>query len=129
MYCYVDNRDSRAGEYIPKMLKDEIDNCHVLVAVYSKKGFASHWVHEEVGMAYYAEKAIIALCTPDINLSKLQTQVGKKAIVVRPEAPYEAIEQLSENLSRLRLKNRLLIAGWTFGALLVWRYLNKKKAK
>lgn len=42
MFCYVDNRDSRAGDYIPQMLKDEIDDCQVLVAVYSKDGFASH---------------------------------------------------------------------------------------
>ncbi len=125
MHCYVDNRDQRAGEYIPQILKDEIDDCHILVAVYSMDGYASHWVHEEVGMAYYADKKIIAICTPDIRLGELQTQIGKKVIIIRSDAPEEAIKQLVDNLGRLRLRHQLKLVVFAIGVFILWRYIKK----
>jgi len=80
-------------------------------------------------MAYYADKNIIALCAPDVDLGDLQTQIGKRAIVIHPNAESEAIDKLKSNLWRLRLRHRLTIAGWALGAYLLYRHLKRQKKK
>ncbi len=125
MNCFFDEREDLAGEHLPKIIKDNIEDSDCMVTLYTSQGYETKWVHEEVGMAYYAEKEVIVLFEEGVPYSGYETQIGKRAIKIDINEPEPAISNLILNLKRLRWKYRGFWGLFVF--VVIWLISRSKK--
>ena len=108
--CYIHENDSQPGDYIVDKITDEIEECDCFVVLYTKNGFKSSWVNQEVGIAHAYNKRIIALVDSDVDKMKMATQVGKEFIHFERTNIDSGVEKLKRTLQKLRRK-QLFITG------------------
>lgn len=102
----------------------EIDRAQGVVALLTKNGMRSNWVHQEIGYALSKGKPVIPLVEKGIDTRDLGVLLGREYIEYDPLQPEEALSKASTYVRSLKLRKEqeeksLLIAGSILAFLLL----------
>lgn len=112
------------GEGIDRKVFNQIKSADCVVALLTRHGIRSNWVHQEIGYALNANKPIIPLVEKGIDPRDLVALQGKEYIEYDPYQPQHALSKTSSYVNSLRLKKEeqekaLLVAGGILAFLLL----------
>jgi len=111
------------GEPLDKKVFQQIDRADCVVALLTRNGVRSNYVHQEIGYTIKAEKPLIPLVEKGIDPKNLAALHGREYIEYNPLEPQEALIRASTYVKSLKLRKReqektLLITGGILALLL-----------
>lgn len=95
---YLAMHDRQPGVRLSEKVKAHIGDSHVLIAVLTRKGDESSWVHDEIGYALGKGLRVVALLERGLKLDGMHE--GAEYISFDPTNPGADIVTLSERLAR-----------------------------
>ena len=112
------------GQPLDKKIFTQIENADCVVALLTKNGVRSNWVHQEIGYALKTRKLIIPLIEKGTTSQDLGAFQGKEYIEYDSLQPEEAFTKASTYVKSLKLKKEekektLLISGSIIALLLL----------
>ena len=112
------------GELLDRKVFSQIEKADCVVALLTRNGLRSNWVHQEVGYAIKAGRLIIPLVEKGVDPGDLAALQGKEYIEYDPLQPQGALIKASTYVKSLKLKKEeqekaLLIAGGILALLLL----------
>ena len=112
------------GELLDRKVFSQIEKADCVVALLTRNGLRSNWVHQEVGYAIKAGRLIIPLVEKGVDPGDLAALQGKEYIEYDPLQPQGALIKASTYVKSLKLKKEqqekaLLIAGDILALLLL----------
>lgn len=120
------------GTPVSRKVFEQIDNSNCVVAVLTRNGIRSQWVHQEIGYARKANKPIIPLVEKGVRREQLASLQGIAYIEYSPYTPTDAIIKLSTFIKSQKLKKEeqeetLLVGGALLTLLLLLLLSGEKK--
>ncbi|MDL1973161.1 MAG: toll/interleukin-1 receptor domain-containing protein [Deltaproteobacteria bacterium] len=111
------------GEPLDKKVFQQIDRADCVVALLTRNGVRSNYVHQEIGYTIKAEKPLIPLVEKGIDPKNLAALHGREYIEYNPLEPQEALIRASTYVKSLKLRKReqektLLVTGGILALLL-----------
>ena len=96
---YIAEHDTQPGKLITQKIKQEIDNCNILLALLTKHGDGSRFVHQEIGYAHGQSKLVIPVVEIGVDLTGFD--FGNDYISLDRNDPSGALVQLEEYATRI----------------------------
>jgi len=116
--CYLAEVDNQAGESLPEKLHKAIKSCHAFVVFLTTHGVSSHYVNQEIGVAYECGKPVIPIVEKGVRAEGFL--VDKECIPFDRSNPQRVAEPLMESLVALKSKSdfweTMALAGLLIGA-------------
>jgi hypothetical protein len=97
---YLHENDPRPGEPLHAKLQDAISSSDVVIALLTREGTESAYVHQEVSWALKADKRVIPLLAPGVPAEALGMLQGTEHIPLDPTNPTAGIRTLGRALRR-----------------------------
>ena len=94
------------GEPLDKKVFQQIDRADCVVALLTRNGVRSNYVHQEIGYTIKAEKPLIPLVEKGIDPKNLAALHGREYIEYNPLEPQEALIRASTYVKSLKLRKR-----------------------
>jgi nucleoside 2-deoxyribosyltransferase len=94
--------DDQPGAYLSEKVKTSITGSDCVLAVMTKNGSRSKWVHEEIGAAYALNKPVIPVVEKGVNVEGVLE--GKQYIEFDKNYPNQAYERVHAYLSKIKEK-------------------------
>ena len=112
------------GESLDKKIFTQIDKSDCVVALLTKHGIRSRWVHEEIGYALKGGKPIVPLVEKGTSHQDLAALQGREYIEFDPLQPQEALIKTASYIKSLELKKSdqeeaLLVIGGLIALILL----------
>jgi hypothetical protein len=123
---YIAENDYQLGNSLPNKIEAAINNCDVLIALWTKGGSNSAYVNQEIGYARAKGKKRILLVENGITVKGFE--VDKEYLSFDKNNPFQAVSILKNNLAlmaqlksveEIKDKNMRNFVLFTLGALAV----------
>ncbi len=113
------------GARLDAKIKKKIRDADFVVALLSRNGIRSKWVHQEIGIALEAGKHIIPIVEKGTKPSDLAALQGREYIEYDPLHPGQALTRVIRYLNSQQLQKReqekwRLIAAGIIGLFVLW---------
>jgi hypothetical protein len=105
---YLAMYDRQPGVRLSDKVKRHIVESSLLVAVLTKLGQESSWVHDEIGFALGKERRVVAFVEKGLKIDGMHA--AAEYVSFDPKAPDADISALSERLARLRAEEEAAAA-------------------
>ena len=93
-----------AGEPLAKKVLSQIEKSDCVVALLTRDGVRSSWVHQELGYSLKHNKPVIPLVEKGIESKDLGILKDREYVEYDPKQPRSALIRLSEYVKLLKLK-------------------------
>ena len=97
---YLALHDRQPGVRLSEKVKSHIESSQVLIALLTRKGNQSSWVHDEIGYALGKGLKVFAFVEKSLKLDGMHA--GAEYLTFDPTDPSSDIAALSERLARQR---------------------------
>ncbi len=105
------------GEPLAKKMLGLIEQADCVVALLTREGMRSHWVHQEIGFSLQKEKAVVPMVEKGTDPQNLGALQGIEYIEYDAHQPEPALNKLAQYVNTLKLdkeqkdKTKLVLAG------------------
>jgi len=101
---YIYEHDPRPGTMVAEKVQAEIRASHAMILLLTRHSATSPYVQQEVGFAIAAAKPVLPLIETGISEDRLAMLKGIEWVEFDPGSPASAVDALSTELERLRLR-------------------------
>lgn len=108
--AYVAEWNPTPGMPLADKVLTEIDRSSCVVALFTKNGLRSNWVHQEIGYALKCRKPILPIVEKGTTSSDLGALVGKEYVGYDTACPEAAITKVADCVRSI--KKRSEEQGW-----------------
>lgn len=98
---YLHEYDLRPGARLSEKLQAAIRRSDALVALFTRNAASSTYVQQEIGYALGQNKIVVPLLEKGVDDHQLAMLVGDEYILFDPDAPFDAINLLTDFLGGL----------------------------
>jgi len=113
------------GERLDKKVFEQIERADCVVALLTRNGIRSNWVHQEIGYSLKHNKPLVPIVEMGIDPKDLAALQGREYIEYNPSQPQKALIRLSTYVKALKLRKEeqekaLLVLGGLLAFLLLF---------
>lgn len=98
---YLAEDDPQPGSHLSEKVREAIASSDAMLVLLTKRGMASHYVHQEIGSAHQANKPILAFVERGLERESLALLDGTEYVVFDPDDLASSSADVISALSRV----------------------------